>query len=79
MNAILISLNYLTDNIIMTAEEYDALPTSVKEIVDTFDPEDRGEHFEMTRIEQELYEMGWSCEFGFGNDIEIFKLSNGTR
>lgn len=46
----------------MTAEEYDNLPEEIKTIVDSYD-EDGDLYAECSRIQEELEQIGWTCDY----------------
>ena len=55
--------------------EYNDLPKNVKKIIDTFDT-DKDSYKECDRIERELDEIGWQCNWGL--DGEIFDVKPAT-
>lgn len=52
----------------MTEENYNKLPTKVKEILDTFD-DDKSKFAECSRIRKELFDIGWFCDYGLEGEI----------
>ena len=51
----------------MTAEEYDALPQYVRNVLDTHDGDESYEQSQ--RIVDELNAIGWACEYDLGSGI----------
>lgn len=55
----------------MEEQEYDNLPQNIKEIVDSWD-EEKEKYAECSRIQKELEQVGWTCNYGL--DGEIFDV-----
>lgn len=49
-------------------EEYDKLPDIVKKIIDTWD-ENKELYSECMRIDDELKQIGWTCDFDLSGEI----------
>ena len=53
----------LANRLIMTAEEYEDLPKEIKDITDSWD-DNKGLYAECNRIQKELEQKGWTCDYG---------------
>ena len=51
----------------MDAEQYDALPQEVKDILDTHNGDEC--YIQCQRIVDELNAIGWACEYDLGSGI----------
>jgi hypothetical protein len=59
----------------MSPEEYDNLPLEIKNIVDSWD-DNNDIYSDCSRIQKELKEIGWTCEYGLDGIIYEVKKRN---
>lgn len=56
----------------MTEQEYDNLPTSIKNIVDSWD-DNKELYTECRRIKSELESVGWTCDYGLCGEVDTVR------
>jgi hypothetical protein len=65
----------LANRLIMTAEEYEDLPKGIKDITDSWD-DNKDLYAECNRIQKELEQKGWTCDYGLDGMVYDVKKVN---